>query len=633
MEDDLQSKIDKLERELYSKDFNGAQRVDGFRRKKEEFVPTSWEKTETPPINSMRPAKQNPIIKKLVTVSAVFFAITFLIAGFVWYRGSNVISSENILIDASLPVGVAGGEAFDTKLSVTNNNTIAIQGVKLFVQYPVGFYSVSDKTELSRATEDLGTIGAGEVVTKTTSAILYGDENTQKDITVILEYQIAGSSATLKKTSSYSVKLSSSPINLKLVQLKEISSGQEIELGVNIVSNSQNSIDNLFVEASYPIGFTFRSAIPAPTSGNNVWSIGTLDAQEQKTIKIKGLIEGQENEQKITKISIGTPNKDGTHLGVSYNSTSETLSITKPFLGLDLAIDGDHSPEHIAPLGNSNRVVVSWQSNNPTKVTDAVIEVALKGDVLDRYNIYVDDGGFYRSSDDTIVWDKTVNSELASVEPGAHGTLGFTFSPIALGIDARTKIKNPQITLNVSAQAHRISDANVPEQISTFATRTVKFETELKLSAQTLYFSGPFKNTGGVPPKANKETTYTVKWIVRNSSNNVSNAIVKTSLPIYVKWTGNTAPKTEDISYNQDNSTVTWNVGRLQAWGTREGEFQISFLPSLSQLNQSPDLTGQNVLTGTDDFTKTALDDTRVPVSTYFSSDPQFSSNEANVVE
>ncbi|MDD5153030.1 MAG: hypothetical protein PHS95_03560, partial [Candidatus Pacebacteria bacterium] len=167
MGDDIQSKIDKLERELYSKDFNSTQRVDGFRRKREEFVPTTWGKTENTTVTPMSATKKNTVIKKFVILSVIFFALAFGIAGFVWLNGSNVISSGNILINASLPVGVAGGEAFDTKLSITNNNKAPIQGVKLFVEYPVGFYSAFDKSELPRATKNLGTIGPGEVVTDT----------------------------------------------------------------------------------------------------------------------------------------------------------------------------------------------------------------------------------------------------------------------------------------------------------------------------------------------------------------------------------------------------------------------------------------------------------------------------------
>ena len=200
-------------------------------------------------------------------------------------------------------------------------------------------------------------------------------------------------------------------------------------------------------------------------------------------------------------------------------------------------------------------------------------------------------------------------------------------------MDVDRVIKNPQIVLEVRAHAKRTSDANVPEEVSSFATRKIKIETDLRLSARGLYYSGPFKNKGPLPPRVEQETTYTVVWTARNASNSVSGASVRTTLPVYIKWLGVTSPQGEDISYDTQNSEVVWNIGRMPAGGTREAAFQISFLPSLSHVGQYPDLVQENILSGSDDFTKTPVGSKQPAIRTVLRSDPKFVQGEGAVVQ
>ena len=635
MQDDVKSKISELEKELYSKNFK-THRVEDVLPHKEAAEAPSWNIEEDKASLLQDEAailKHHLKMKKFVQLSIGFFILAVAVAAFIWSRGSNIVSGENILIDISAPVAAAGGEPFETKFAITNNNKVSIEAATLFVEYPIGFYSAVNSVELPRISKNLGIITSGQTISETVNALLYGEENTSKEVLVTLEYRMSGSNAILKKTTTYSIRISSSPVNIKLSMPKEASSGQEIEIAVDVASNSKDSISALVVEATYPIGFTFQSASPAPMYGNNVWRISGLNPQEKRTIKIHGVVEGQESEEKVVKISVGKESpKDERIIGTVYNAAIESSVITKPFLALDLAVNGNKSLNNAMSLNKSVRVDVLWQSNNPVRVTDAVIEVKLKGEVLDRYSLYASGGGYYRSIDNTIVWEKTGSQELAVIDPGEKGSVSFSFSPIALGVGSDRLIKNPQIFFEVRARTGKVNDANAPVGIAAFMTRSVKFETDLRLGAKGLYFSGPFKNTGPIPPQADKETTYTITLSARNLVNNVSNTQVKTTLPIYVKWLGVVSPEGEDLTFNENAGEVIWNVGRIPAGGSRDASFQISLLPSISHINRSPLLTGDINIIAMDDFTKTEVRDKKPPVTTYISSDPQFGPNDANVV-
>lgn len=638
MPDDVKSRIEELERELYSKDFKPHVAGDVFTRK-DVPVAHSWDaKNEDVSLldeaMKLEKAHHSTIMKRFAQFSVIFFVLAVLISGIIWFQRTNVISGDKISVDIDTPLVIAGGEPFATKFVVTNNNKVPVESAVLLIEYPVGFYSAIDKSELLRTSKKLGTLTSGQVVTESVDTILYGEENTTKDINVTLEYRIEGSNATLRKTANYSVKISSSPINIRLDVPKDASSGQEVNFTVVVGSNSKDPITSLIMDVAYPFGFTFKSADPAPTYGTNRWQVSGLAPEETRTIKIKGIIEGQENEEKITKISVGTQSpKDERFVGVVYNAITESTIMTKPFLELDVLVNGQRGAEHVVTAGRGARVDVHWKSNNQATVNDTVFEVKLKGEALNRYSVFASGEGFYRSIDDTIVWDKTVNSELRTVDPGENGSLSFSFLPRPAEIGGTNIIKNPQITFEVSVRAKRTMGTDGLEDITTFASRTVKFATEVRLGVKSTYFSGPFKNTGPLPPKVDRETTYTISFTARNSSNSVSNAVVKTTLPTtYVKWIDSVYPEGESIIYNEATSEVSWNAGRIPAGGSREASFQVSFLPSLSQINQSPKLTGDSTLTATDDFTKLDVGDQKGAVTTYLSSDPQAGQNQSSVV-
>lgn len=637
MPDDVKNRIAELEKELYAKEFKPHATEDILTRKTAPVAP-SWD-TGADAMTLLNEqalqASRNKKMKKFVKISIGFFVVAVAVTAFIWWRGSNVISGDNIEINISAPSAVAGGDPFESTFVITNRNKVSVDEANLLVEYPIGFYAVANKTNpLPRISKDLGAIASGQSLSEKISTILYGQQNTNKEINVTLEYRLAGSNATLRKTTTYVIKISSSLVNLQLGTLKEVSSGQGVDFTVEVSSNSKDPLSTLIVEAVYPFGFNFISADPSPAYGTNKWRLSSLAPQEKRTIRIHGTLEGNENEEKIIAINVGTQNSTNESLiDIVYNSIGESMAITKPFLALDLALDNDHSLEHVVPLGRGVRADISWRSNNPTTVTDAVIEVKLKGNALNRYLIYASGGGFYRSSDDTIVWDKSATASLAAIEPGSGGSVSFGFSPVALGVDSGRVVKNPKITLEVNVRARRASDVNVSDNITTFASRTVKFETDLRLSARDLYYTGAFKNTGPLPPQANKETTYTIVLSARNASNDVSGAQVKTTLPIYVKWRGAISPGGEDVSFDEGSREVTWNIGRVTAGGSRDVAFQISFLPSLSQLGQAPALTGQIALEAQDDFTRTTVHDTKVPLTTYLLTDSSFVQAQAAVVD
>jgi len=634
-------KLKEMRKRLYTKGFKAEPIEPGKFKKKEYEVKKQWE--EVPAKKSLKKEKfkssdKMPMIKKIFIASIVFFVAALAFVVFTFYYGNNVVSVENIDISISGPVSISGGEEFTLEVDIKNKSEIAIESASLLVEYPEGAYESADsQDELLRKREALNAIESGGSFSKTLPLVLFGEENSEKEINVTLELRFKGSSATFEKTELYKVRISSSPVNLSFSVPKEASLKQEFEMTIDLESNSSNVIKGLLLQVDYPFGFVFTDATPAPASGENVWDIGDLASADKRTIIIRGTVDGQEGDEKVFRVSTGTRTKKGENIiGTIYNFVSESVSVTKPFLGVNLLINGSSAPEYISSSKKAVRVDILWKSNIPTRIIDGQIEVKLKGGILDKFSVLASNGGFYRSIDDTIVWDKNNNSDLSTIEPGEKGSMNFTFQSLSLVNADADVFKNPQVVVEVSAKGKRISDINVPEEITTSVAKKVKIESDLDIASRAVYYTGPFKNSGPLPPVAEQETTYTVIWTVTNSSNNISDAVTRTTLPTYVRWLGVVSPTNEDVSFSEAGGEVVWNIGNVER-GTgvtsspREVAFQISFLPSVSQVSKTPLLTGETVMSGKDTFTRTSIKDVVNGLSTRLSTDPYFDIRQATV--
>ena len=132
-----------------------------------------------------------------------------------------------------------------------------------------------------------------------------------------------------------------------------------------------------------------------------------------------------------------------------------------------------------------------------------------------------------------------------------------------------------------------------------------------------------------MPPRANQESTYSVIWSLTNSTNDVSQAVLKARLPSYVKWLGNVSPSSEKVSFDSSRGEIVWQIGEAgrglgSVLPAREVAFQIGFAASLSQVGSSPTLVFDTSLSGLDDFTGQALTFVARELTTRIATDPLY---------
>ena len=552
---------------------------------------------------------------KKTLVFFVIFSIIFFVAAvgfsvFYFLQGSNLISTDNVDIIIEGPTAIAGGEELKLEIEIVNRNSIPLELADMIVEFPDGTRSATDVTKaLPRYRESLGTVPSGERVRKNVNAVLFGAENTPIDITVTVEWRAENSNAIFYTEKTYELTLSSSPLGVAVRSEEEAVSGQEMSFLVTIVSNSDARIEEAALAAEFPFGFSFSSSDPSAAS-SGIWHLGDIDPGEEKVVRIRGIMAGQENDERTFRFKVGVlSEKNDAVLGAAFSESVVPVVIRSPFLATTFALNGSTDSTLAIPYGEQARVDLTWENTTGGRITNAIIEARLSGSSLNPASVNVDQG-FYQSANNTIVWDQRTNSELGSISEGGKGRVSFSFS--SFGGQGGSSFKNPEIAIDVSVRGIRVDEEGVPEEVESSISRTVRVSSFSALSAATLHSSGPFTNTGPVPPRANIETTYTVKLSLTNFNNSLSDVRVIGTLPAYIRWIGAISPSGERVVYSPVGGAVSWNIGDLPAGvgvdlPVREVYFKVALTPSVSQIGSTPNIISNLRMTGIDRYSKAEI--------------------------
>jgi len=616
-------RISQLQDKLYSRDANKIEPTQTHHLEKENFeVKEDWENEAVPPPvlydTPMTTSRSKiTITTVLLIISTLFFVGAAAYAGFSFFRGSNLVSGDNIDIGISGPVSIPGGEKLSLDVSITNRNQALLRGVELIVEYPKGTRRTDDLgIELTNERILVGDIKPGEIIRKNITAVLFGEEQTAANIKLGLEYRIVGSNAIFSKDVSYEMIISSNPISLSVSSPKEAVSGQALTLLVEVRSNSTEVIKNVLVKGQYPSGFTFRSANPTPLNDNKTWKLGDLPPGEKRTITLQGVLLGENEDTRVFRFETGIASQNNEREIVTpFAGFKQEIAIKKPFISLSIAVNGNNKDDEVIARRDSPiRVDISYINNLAVAVRDAKITLNLSGLALDKNGVEPEEG-FYQSINNTVIWDKSSVASLSEVAPGEGGTVSLTLTP-----KRNIIIKNPEIILTGNVTGRRIEEGNVPEEIVATISKRIKMQSDIALIGTVSYGTGALKNTGPVPPKAEKETTYTITWNVTNGANDLTDTFVKANLPSYVRFLGEVTPSSEEVVFNKVGGTVTWNAGVVRAGAgttlpSKTVSFKVGITPSINQVGQTPILVNEMTLETNDRFTGTPINLSRAALT------------------
>src|SRR3989344_1274222 len=184
LDDFGKGKMEETEEELYSRDpdFLKTRRRPTFTNENIN-VDKDWEDSKDLDEIAVwgRREKTFSMFRMVFLLAGVFFVGALLFAGLTFYRGSNVVSSNNIDISVIGPSSISGGEILPLEVFVTNGNSVSLRDLKMRIDYPEGSRHVDDASEnLLRENFILGDVESGESVRQKINFGLFGEEKSIK---------------------------------------------------------------------------------------------------------------------------------------------------------------------------------------------------------------------------------------------------------------------------------------------------------------------------------------------------------------------------------------------------------------------------------------------------------------------
>lgn len=554
--------------------------------------------------------KLEPYQKKAIKIAAAISGILVILAGVYWLvitRARSAFSEERVTVEILGPARVDSNQLVEYAIRYKNENRVSLKNIEISLNYTENFQP-EENAEMIRLNANNSKIQIKEIAPRSGGSIkvqgkFFAPENYTIALKSTVRYVPSNFNSTFEKKNNVNVEIKSSPITIDIDAPLEASDGNKIEYVVDYKNISARDFGNMRMEAEYPGGFTFISAEPRPSEGNNFWYLGNLGENENGQIRIQGELYGTKNEAKNIKLFLRSVEESGNQ--VSYGEREKLTRIVTSPLTIRQIVNGSEAVNVNA--GDRLQYALSFRNDGQIGLRNVIVTCEIKGTVLDFAGLRVGNTS-YESQNGIITWKAVDFPQLNNLQPGKEGVVEFSI-PIKSDIPlASQRDKNFEI-ISIA----RIDSPDIPtpvgsNKIISSSKVTLKVNSDVVLETKGYYDDWRIKNFGAVPPRIGQETSYALHWLITNKFNDISGVELESSLPTGVKWTGEVYPENEKISFNERTNMIKWEVGEV-ASGTgvlspkREVSFQVSIAPEINSLGQIVTLLNPAKLIAEDDFT------------------------------
>ncbi len=563
-------------------------------------------------------------IKKINLRKFMNFKVLFLILAAVVAIAlilfSNVFDFQNIDLKIEGEKSIKSGEKVLWNVTVSNKNKKDIHEAALVFSIP----------DILRERVNMGTLKSGEIVKHEFESVIFGGRGKNFEARAVFEYKPEGSSSIFAKESLFSFVIAQSPVTVSFLMPDEARANGKLNFEVKYFSQSDSRLENLFLKIDYPANFEYKSSDKKPAEANSLWFLGNLNSGEEGSIKVFGNLKDLVSGVSSFGVSIGF--EDGDKLLI-LDESLQAITSRSPYLGIDILPKGEE--KYIASIGEEIPFLVNWKNNLPETVEDAFVEVFIDGEAADLNSIRVRDGSFI-SGEKKIIWNSSSNKDFEKISPGGSGFVGFS-----LKIKKDLTLKTGQKPV-LKLKAYFKSGKEIPG----FESNVVFGEDEIEVpissiiqfSAKGFYFESSLQNTGPLPPKVGKETTYSIVWSLANPLNNIKNVVVKSTLPPYSSFKEVFMPASADIVFDKNTGIIEWRVGTLEA-GTGflkpalSLSFQVNIVPSITHVGFAPQILSSAEASGIDSVTEKTLFASQKEITTDLPDDPLIDFSHKTVAE
>jgi len=539
----------------------------------------------------------------MVVVGILVAIVTIIIIYFKFIGSAFLEERVYVAIDGAEQVRSA--EEVTYKITVSNDNRVSLQNAILFLEYPENMtiqeqpYLLKEGFNASRI--EVGPIAARGEKEYEVSFRPFGPRDRQVYLNAKIQYQPKNFSSRFEKSTQKGIVIKSSPITLTIIPTKEAANGDAVTVEIIVKNDSETTFKNIEMRMDYPEGFTYENAEPVPARDKRIWSLSVLKPNEQLKFKINGYLEGNIDSLKKFYLVIGELRENNDLL--VYTENEGIIKIISSRVQLIVAPHKD-----VIYPGETLRYSINFKNTSDVPLRDLIIYQYLKSELIVKEQVRVQQG-YYDSVNNVILWKASDVPTLKNLQPGEEGNVTCTIPIEAVVPMENENDKNFTILSHAEIESLDVDSPIWQNKRIRSAEKLTKVNSKMILNISAAYNDGELPNTGPIPLEVGAKTTFTIRFSVLNTSNDLKNVIVETSLPSGVTWKGDYLPDNANITANTRSNMIKWVLGTVDV-GTgfispvRTLAFQVVVTPSANQTSPaSIDILNPVKITALDSFT------------------------------
>ncbi len=527
--------------------------------------------------------------KIIFLVIPVIIVLAF--AAFLLYRESG-FSKEILRLEILGPSSAKTGDEVEYTVQYKNNGSFVLEKAKLTFVLPDNSLTEDGRTLIVQNLKDIYPGNQESVKFKTR---LLGKEGDLKTVKASLSYVPKNITAPYESNTSFITKVDSTPITLDFDLPTKVEKGKNFQYSINYFSNIDYPLENLSIKVDSIPGFDFVSSVPSSLDGLE-WKLPTLNKAQGGRISITGNISADTNKNLTFSASLGMW-QNGSFIVIKQ--VSADVQSIQPLLYISQTVNGSSS--YVASPGETLHYQIFFRNIGSTPFDNLFLVAKIDSSALDLSTIQADEGGQTQNNDNMIVWDNSQVSQLRHLDVQQQGEVDFS---VKVKTDWNSSGQDPSNTVI----ADEVNISQITQKFS------IKVNSGLVISQSGFYKNSDISNSGPIPPKAGKATTYTINWEIKNYFSDTKNVKVKAVLPKNITLTGQIMPQDESSNFSFDSASreIVWSAGDILAGTGVKGDpvsfsFQISLTPDISQKGLAAPLIGQVQISGENQFTNTII--------------------------
>lgn len=525
----------------------------------------------------------------LFSLVIVFFAAFLVFAKF----KEGLFDPEKVIVSIQGPEKIESGILANYKIKVESENRAKLTEAKIKLNFSKELKLketpfLSD-IQTGSAVIDLGILNARGLVEYDLEFDVFGAKDTQGYIEALFSYKPNNFESRFENKGQLGFVIRSSALEITLVPTREAASGELVEIQTIVENRGEEQFDNVAVLFDYPMAFSFVESDPEPSEKNNQWILGDISPGEQRKIILRGTLTGEINSVKNFSAKIGQDQGQGNFL--AFASGEAVIRMAPARIQFVNILNGSSEIKTVK-AGDTITAVLKFKNTSDEPLRDLILTEKISSPVIDKASFNVKNG-FYDSTEEQIIWKASQVASLKNLNPQQEGQVEFSFRiKRDFPMDDQTD-KNFVVIIQPEIESLDIASALGQNKKVSGIKNEIKVISKLVLDISGNYNDGEISNEGPYPPKAGEKSTFTMRFNLRNTSNDLKDAVMQIDLPAGISWEDKFLPSDEKIEFNERTNELFWKLGTISA-GTgffspiRDLAFKIGLVPSDNQVYPSP---------------------------------------------